>query len=83
MTDTAIPEGRNWYYGDDENGFDGPFSDRQSAIADGRRVWPSDTPFEVCEALALPPEDPEDEYLFSLVDMQHAETIDPEGEEGK
>jgi hypothetical protein len=77
----TIPEGRNWYYGDDENGFDGPFPDRESAVAEGRHVWPSDTQFEVCEAVAQPA-DPEDDTLFSLVEIEHAETIYPLKEGG-
>jgi hypothetical protein len=77
----SIPEGRNWYYGDDENGFDGPFPNRESAIAEGRHVWASDTPFVVCEALAQP-SDPEDDFLFSIVAIAHKETIDPLNEGG-
>lgn len=77
----TIPEGRNWYFGDDENGFNGPLPDRESAIAEGRHVWASDTPFEVCEALALPA-DPDDDFLFSLYAIEHGETIEPLKEGG-
>jgi hypothetical protein len=79
---TAIPEGRLWYYSDDEETWFGNCASREDAVDEGRDAHP-DRAFTICEARAIPKdpdEDPED-WLYALVDMRHEETFEPlEGE---